>query len=137
MSALRASNVIHLSDLATPNEADRRDHRRAARRRVLKGAVATYNDRHCSIPCTVRDTSATGARILCSGTLNIPDTFELLIELDGIEADCEVMWRKDDQIGVRFLGAPRRFTPKRQQKLEMSAPDRAVSLRRRPKKPEE
>ena len=134
MTALRASDVIHVADPATSATAsDAADKRSAPRRRVLKGAVAAYNDRHCTIPCIVRDISATGARIRSDGTLTIPDSFELIIDLDGTEADCEVVWRKGIEIGVRFLGVPRRTTPKRRQTLEVSEPDRAVSLRRRPK----
>jgi hypothetical protein len=134
MAALRASNVLHFSDHATSTTATKAsDKRRAPRRRVLKGALAAYNDRHCTIECTVRDISASGARIQSNGTLNIPDTFELIIEIDGIEADCQVVWRKGHDIGVRFVGAPRRSTPKRSQSIAMSAPDRPISLRRRAK----
>lgn len=134
MAALRAQNVIHLADLAASTTANvATDRRKAGRRRVLKGALAAYSSRHCSIPCTVRDISATGARIRSEGTLNIPDTFELIVEIDGTEADCEVVWRKGNEIGVRFVGAPRRVTAKRSQAVAMSAPDRAISLRRRPK----
>lgn len=132
MSAVRASNVIHLADLLTPAN-DTAENRRAPRRKVLKGAVAAFSDRYCSIACTVRDISATGARIRTDGSVNIPDTFELIIDLDGLEVDCEVVWRKDSDLGVRFLGAPRRVTPKRQQSLEMTASERSTSLRRRPR----
>lgn len=133
MPALHASNVIHFAAIDTqPVSGVREDRRLAPRRRVLKGAHAAYNDRYCSIPCAVRDISATGARIRSEGSVNIPDTFDLIIDLDGLEAACEVVWRKGSDIGVRFIGAPRRTTPTRRQAIEMSEPDRSV-LRRRPK----
>lgn len=133
MAALRASNIIHLASAAAAATESVTDRRRAPRRRVLKGAVAAFNDRHCTIPCTVRDLSATGARLKCDGSVNIPDTFELIVELDGTEADCEVVWRKANEVGVRFRGAPRRLTPRRQQIIELSVPDRSLTLRRRSK----
>lgn len=131
MSAARALNVIHISGFATSDDAQRSgDMRRAVRRRVLKGAIVAFNNRHCTVACTVRDISATGARLRSDGSINIPDTFELLIELDGVEADCEVVWRKGNEVGVRFKGAPRRTIPKRRQALSVSLPDRGGSLRR-------
>ena len=54
----------------TPN-----DGRVAPRRRVLKAGIAASNDRHLTIACTVRDLSATGARLRAEGSLSIPDTF--------------------------------------------------------------
>ena len=84
-----------------------------ARRRVLKAGVVAYNDRHVTLPCTVRDLSATGARVRVEGSVSAPDTFELIIDIDGFEANCQVVWRKGNEIGVRFLGAPRMVAPKR------------------------
>ncbi len=131
MSALQALNVVHMGDVARHDDATNpADKRRALRRRVLKGAIAAFNDRHCSVACTVRDISSTGARLRTEGSVNIPDTFELLIELDGTEADCEVVWRKGDEVGVRFIGAPRRAAPRRRQTLAVATPESRVTLRR-------
>lgn len=132
MSSVRVSNVIHLSDLSGSAN-DSAENRRASRRKVLKGAVAAFNDRYCSIACTVRDISATGARIRTDGSVSIPDTFELIIDLDGFEVDCEVVWRKDRDLGVRFLGAPHRVAPRRHQSIAVTTPERPSSLRRRTK----
>lgn len=108
--------------------------RRAPRRRVLKAAVIAYADRHCTMPCAVRDISASGARLRVDNPLQVPDTFELLIELDGLEADCEVVTRKSSEVGVRFLGPPRQAPPRRAQVVAPAAGDRrAVTLRRKPR----
>lgn len=134
MSIRLASNVIHLGEIgpsaSTGNAADKR---RSPRRRIFKGAWAAFNDRHCSIPCTVRDISETGARLLAEGTVNVPDTFELIVDLDGTEANCEVVWRKGKEIGVKFIGAPRMVTPRRIQTVTLLVPERPATLRRRPK----
>jgi hypothetical protein len=67
------------------------------------------------------------------GSVTAPDTFELLIALDGLEANCEVVWRREADIGVRFIGAPRAVAPKRTQSITAVAPAHAPSLRRKPR----
>ncbi|MEM9028003.1 MAG: PilZ domain-containing protein [Pseudomonadota bacterium] len=111
-------------------DVDADERRQAPRQRVLKGAVAAYADRHMSIDCMVRDISATGARLKSAHAQMIPDTFDLIIELDGLEAECEVVWRKDGELGVRFLGAPRQMSPRRKQVISPVVGDKKPSLRR-------
>ncbi len=106
--------------------------RKASRRRVLKSGVIAFNDRFSALPCTVRDLSPSGAHLRVEGTTNVPNTFELIIELDGLEAQCEVAWRKGKEIGVRFSSAPRMVTPRRSQIVNALAPRQAPSLRRKP-----
>ena len=43
--------------------------RRSTRRRILKRAVIAYSDRHCTLPCTVRDISESGARLQLTSTV--------------------------------------------------------------------
>jgi hypothetical protein len=112
------------------------DLRAAPRRKVLKAAIAASNNRHLTVSCTVKDLSATGARLRVDNTVSIPDTFELLIPLDGLEANCEVVWRKSNEAGVKFLGAPRMVSAKRAQVINPAQPTQAPSLRRKPLRPE-
>jgi hypothetical protein len=109
----------------TPSEG-----RGSPRRRVLKAAVAASNDRHLTVACTVRDLSATGARLRVESSLSIPNTFELIIEIDGLEATCDVVWRKANEVGVRFLFAPRMAAARRLQIVNPLAPAKPPSLRR-------
>ncbi len=111
------------------------DGRMAPRRRVLKSGVAASNDRHLTVNCTVRDISDTGARLRVEGSMTVPDTFELLIPLDGLEASCQVVWRKGGDVGVKFLAAPRIVAAKRTQVVSAVVPTKAVSLRRPPTLP--
>jgi hypothetical protein len=67
------------------------------------------------------------------GSVSAPDTFELIIDIDGFEARCEVVWRKTSEVGVRFLGAPRMVAPKRTQVINPMLPTPKASLRRQPK----
>ena len=108
------------------------DKRRSPRRRVLKGAIVAYNDRHSTIPCTVRDISDTGARLRTEGTVSAPDTFLLIVEIDGLEADCSVVWRKAPDLAVRFVSPPRKVPPKRAQVVTALAHGQKPSLRRKP-----
>jgi PilZ domain len=107
--------------------------RRAPRRRVLKGAIVAYNDRHSTIPCVVRDISDVGARLRTDGVMNAPDTFLLIVELDGIEADCAVVWRRPPDLAVTFVGPSRKVTPKRRQVVAALVQGETPSLRRKPK----
>jgi hypothetical protein len=106
--------------------------RKATRRRVLKSGVIAFNERFSALPCTVRNLSPTGAQLRVDGTLNVPNTFELLIELDGLEAQCEVVWRKDKEIGVRFASPPRMVAPKRAQSVNPLISRHSPLLRRKP-----
>jgi hypothetical protein len=133
--AQSTGTVVHLhtagnTALAPTAEGDGRI---APRRRMLKGGVIAYSDRHVTISCTVRDISATGARLRVEGSVTAPDTFELLIPLDGLEASCQVVWRSGSDIGVKFLGAPRTVAAKRAQVINPLTPAQAPSLRRKPR----
>ena len=120
------------SPAAEPEDDVRRG---ARRRRVLKAGVIAYNNRHSTLPCTVRNISETGAQLRLPGltAASAPDTFELIIDLDGLEAACTVMWRRGEDIGVRFEGEPRRTAPKRAQVVAPVVPEKTPSLRRKPR----
>ena len=107
--------------------------RTVSRRRVLKSGVIAFNDRFSALPCIVRDLSQTGAHLRVEGTSNVPNTFELIIELDGLEAQCKVVWRKDNEIGVKFTWPPRMATPRRSQIVKALVQQQAPSLRRKPR----
>lgn len=105
--------------------------RSALRRKQLKAGIISFNNRHSTLPCSVRDISETGARLEAAAA-SVPDTFELIVELDGLEADCQVVWRKVNFVGVRFAAPPRRTEPKRIQVVQATVPKAGASLRRKP-----
>ena len=78
------------------------DGRKAPRRRVLKAGTIAFNNRHSTLQCTVRDLSDGGARLLIDGSINAPDTFELFVELDGLEASCAVVNRAPGEVRVKI-----------------------------------
>ena len=96
---------------------------------MLKGAVIAFNDRRSTLPCTVRDLSATGARLDVPNAVHVPDSFVLTIELDGFEVDCQVSRRKVTELAVTFTASPRQVAPKRAQVVNPLSP-RKPTLRR-------
>ncbi|MEM9026977.1 MAG: response regulator [Pseudomonadota bacterium] len=108
------------------------ENRDSQRRRMLKGGVIVFDCQHMTVPCVVRDISATGARLQVSEATAIPNTFELLVELDGLRADCVVIWRASSRVGVKFETKPKRVTPSRAQVVSAgSSIDDKPTLRRR------
>ncbi len=127
--------VVHLHSVGNTALAPQvgSEARMAARRRMLKSGKIAYADRHVTIDCLVRDMSATGARVRVEGSVTAPDTFELLIPLDGLEANCQVVWRAGADIGIKFLAAPRMVAAKRTQAINALTPTKAATLRRKPR----
>lgn len=126
--------VVHLHAVGNTALAPQANEARIApRRRMLKSGKVAYSDRHVTIDCLVRDMSATGARLRIEGSVTAPDTFELLIPLEGLEANCQVAWRAGADLGVKFLAAPRIVATKRQQVICALAPAKAPTLRRKPR----
>lgn len=54
--------------------------------------------------CMVSDVSETGARLDVEHPEALPEAFTLVLSgRGGIHRQCRVMWRTEDQIGVRFV----------------------------------
>ena len=58
--------------------------------------------------CVVRDISAGGAKFVHKITDELPSHLTLALSKDGhVRRSCELVWRKDDQVGVRFVQSAR------------------------------
>lgn len=77
------------------------EHRTQLRHRVLKAGMIVFN-RAGGIECTVRNLSETGACLIVESPVGIPPSFELVIERDHLARQCEVVWRTEHRIGVKF-----------------------------------
>ena len=107
--------------------------RNNARRRALKAGIVAYNGGNMTFPCVVRDISDTGAKIKTDVDQHPPDNFQLFIELDGLLANCEVVWRDEQHVGVRFTTPPQQTVPSRAQVIQTSDAKPKVSrLLRKP-----
>lgn len=78
------------------------ERRRSLRRRALKGARIVFNHGASSLSCLVRNLSEGGARPEVESSLGVPQTFVLYFSEGEAHQDCEVAWRKEKAIGVRF-----------------------------------
>jgi hypothetical protein len=55
------------------------------------------------------DVSATGARLRFNRTSELPNEFILLLTKDGrVRRRCQIVWRNEDIVGIRFVFAPKR-----------------------------
>lgn len=80
--------------------------RKVPRRRVLKEGKIVYADGLRVLDCTIRDMSPSGARLLISSTVGLPDTFQLYEKSSGMLYPAKVAWRQANSLGVEFQGAP-------------------------------
>jgi len=55
-----------------------------------------------SVPCVVRDISAGGALLETAHPGWLPSRFRVMMEAPRFEADCEVVHRSAEAVGVRF-----------------------------------
>jgi PilZ domain len=77
--------------------------RTAQRQRVLKSGRIVVSDKS-TLDVSVRDLSMSGAKIICSATHLVPDTFRLVLTGDGTIRPAKVMWRKEASLGIAFTG---------------------------------
>lgn len=90
---------------------------RPLRHKVLKGAQVAFNNEFSAIPCTLRDMSETGCRIIFEGGWFVPDRFMLHVDIDGYKVDCKRVWQRGSECGARFIGEKIRTGSARQQVL--------------------
>jgi hypothetical protein len=83
------------------------EHRKLARRKVEQLVLMTSDNGSIIGQCTMLDVSAGGARLKVEGDVTVPDQFTLFLsKIDGrLKRRCVIAWRKEKQIGVRFVGA--------------------------------
>jgi hypothetical protein len=78
--------------------------RRAPRQRVLKSGKIIYGGGSIVVDCTIRNLSATGARLQVPTSIAIPDRFEFVGNPQEGKRMATVVWRKGDMIGIQFDG---------------------------------
>ena len=78
------------------------ENRTSQRRRTLKGGKIVLSNGISTFDCTIRNLSETGAKLLVAGQIGIPQRFDLALD-DGRRFTCDVAWRGDSEIGVKFI----------------------------------
>jgi len=70
----------------------------------LRGCIY-FNNRRSAVDCLIRDISDTGARLIFSSTVAIPDVADLYIPQKEQTLRAHVQWRHGDEVGVAFTAA--------------------------------
>jgi hypothetical protein len=78
------------------------DLRSAPRRRTLLGGRIEFRNRSFTVDCAVKDLSDTGARLMLTGTSEIPAAFDLWIPEHGRRYRAQMKWRRSNLVGVAF-----------------------------------
>lgn len=80
--------------------------RAAPRLRTFKGGRIWIKG-SSTIDCKIRDLSVSGAKLAVASVVGIPNVFDLEFTQEKTYRTCEIVWRKVDMLGVRFLSEPR------------------------------
>src|SRR5262245_4377325 len=91
-----------MSERRNPSE------RRASARQksFLRGCIY-FNNRRSTLDCLIRDISESGARLIFSDAVSIPDIVDLHIPQKDQTLRAHVQWRHGDEVGVAFGNAQR------------------------------
>ncbi len=89
--------------MTTPGSSAPDNRRQAPRRRSFLRGKIVYDDGGHSVDCTIRDVSATGARVSLPDGQGVPKQFFLLDMKNRVAHEVEVRWRAGAEIGVQSL----------------------------------
>jgi hypothetical protein len=78
------------------------ERRKRIRRRTLKAALIVIDGKSV-IECTVIRLTYKDASFEVGSSVGIPDAFELSIPFDHLTRKCQVTWRQERRIGVKFI----------------------------------
>lgn len=74
--------------------------RSTPRRATNKAGVILANGKEHTV--VLRNASASGARLRLVRNAELPDRFRLSAPMEKIDADCHLVWRRGNDIGVKF-----------------------------------
>jgi len=75
--------------------------RREKRERTLKHGTIIHGRGSCVMDCVVLDLTDGGARLKPADIMLCPQEFSLKIQYGSLH-NCDVIWRKNTELGVRF-----------------------------------
>jgi hypothetical protein len=67
------------------------------------GGKVVFNDQRSVVDCIVRNLSETGAKLVFSAHVRLPDEFDLELSQKGRSYRARVMWWAGESCGVLFL----------------------------------
>lgn len=84
-----------------------KDRRGAPRQKSFLQGRIYYNGRRSSADCLIRDITESGARLRFSGSVTVPEVFELYIPNKQETLRAHIKWHRGGDIGVEFETGPR------------------------------
>jgi PilZ domain len=88
-----------------------KERRKSARQKSFLRGCIYFNNRHSALDCLVRDISPSGARLIFSDTVTIPDVVDLYVPHKEKTLRAQVHWRHGDEVGVGFGRAAQAVPP--------------------------
>ena len=76
--------------------------RRTTRQRCLFACRIVFGPEAFTLDGMIRDVSDFGARVRLSTLMPLPKSFRVILR-DGVCQDAETVWRRGQELGVRFL----------------------------------
>jgi hypothetical protein len=74
--------------------------KRDQRQSVMKAGTILFGG--SGIDCLVRNISDSGANLEVESQIGIPNSFDLVIDIEHSSHHCHVIWRKARRIGIAF-----------------------------------
>src|SRR4051812_46861296 len=90
--------MSQLAPTLNPNQ------RGAPRMRTLIAAKISFNNGQSTLDCLIRNLSDTGAKLIVSAAIALPDGFDLLIPQKSVTRRVRIVWWRGEAMGVRFDG---------------------------------
>jgi hypothetical protein len=94
----------HVRDRVEPEAPAAAERRVAPRLRTLKeGRIVTSAS--TTVDCTIRDLSASGAKLAFAAPTAIPEEFRLLMKATNMLVPARLVWQRGLLAGITFTGA--------------------------------
>ena len=81
------------------------ERRTSARQRSFLRGQIYFNNRRSTLDCLICDISSTGARLIFSDAVTVPDIVDIFIPQKDQTLRAHVQWRHGDEVGVAFGNA--------------------------------
>jgi hypothetical protein len=80
------------------------ERRRSLRQAMRLEAMIFDLDGSMVGPCMMMNVSVSGAKLILPAPTEVPDCFRLVLSRKGgVRRQCEVIWRSEASIGIRFV----------------------------------
>src|SRR3954464_4832718 len=78
------------------------DQRVAPRLKALIAAKISFNNSQSTLDCLIRNLSDTGAKLIVSAAVTLPECFDLIVPPKSLTHRARTVWRRGEAMGVRF-----------------------------------